>query len=186
MNFNKRIGECLLSRQEILSVTTQLARKISEHFVDLRASEVGFVPVMDGAMRFCCALLDAEKYPFSISIHPMRVKTYQDTKKAEEIQNLNTSLPGTSRFPEHILIVEDIIDTGATSNALVSYFQNRAHSVTLVTLLLKKKATKSSAEKVFVGFHCPDEFVVGFGMDHNGLFRELNTVNIFNTEQVHV
>jgi hypoxanthine phosphoribosyltransferase len=74
----------------------------------------------------------------------------------------------------HVLIVEDIIDTGLTANYIKQYLQLRQpKTIEFVTLLDKKKARKIDIDIKYIGFEIPEVFVVGYGLDYGERFRQL-------------
>jgi hypoxanthine phosphoribosyltransferase len=74
----------------------------------------------------------------------------------------------------HVLLVEDVVETGQTLNRLVDTFRERkARSVEIVTLLHKRVSSALECEPRFVGFEAPREFLVGYGLDHNERYRHL-------------
>ena len=107
----------------------------------------------------------------------MDVTSYAGTKSTGDIRiikDLETSAEG-----EDILIVEDIIDTGRTINAVMGMFRNKgAHSVRVVTLLDKPDRRVVDVRADYVGFEIDDYFVIGFGLDYNQRFRALPFVGI--------
>ena len=93
-------------------------------------------------------------------------------------KDLNEDISG-----RHVIIVEDILDSGITLTYLCGYLQNRKPaSITLVTLLDKPARRKAPITADFVGFEVPDEFVVGYGLDYDEKYRNLPFVGILKPE----
>ena len=94
------------------------------------------------------------------------------------MKDLNEDIAG-----RHVVIVEDILDSGVTLNYLCGYLQNRKPAdITLVTLLDKPARRKAPITADFAGFEVPDEFVVGYGMDYAEKYRNLPYVGILKPE----
>ena len=96
------------------------------------------------------------------------------------ISGLNTDVVG-----RNVLLVEDIVDTGLTLEKLKAYFLGLgASSVSIVTLLDKACRRKNGLVPDYVGFTCPDEFVIGYGLDYGGLYRQLPYVGVLDPKYV--
>ena len=77
----------------------------------------------------------------------------------------------------HILIVEDIVDTGLTMKEATAYFQSlNPKSIAVASLLLKPDCIQTALEVDYVGFEIPEKFVVGYGLDYNGFGRNLKDI----------
>jgi hypoxanthine phosphoribosyltransferase len=88
------------------------------------------------------------------------------------LKDLNTDIGGM-----HVLVVEDIIDTGLTLSYLVSNLLSRSPaSLKIMTAFRKPEAQRDSVEVSYVGFDIPNEFVVGYGLDYDGRYRNLTSV----------
>jgi hypoxanthine phosphoribosyltransferase len=88
------------------------------------------------------------------------------------LKDLSTDITGV-----HVLVVEDIIDTGLTLSYLVSNLLSRnPASLKIMTAFRKPEAAQNSVEVGYVGFDIPNEFVVGYGLDYNGRYRNLTSV----------
>jgi hypoxanthine phosphoribosyltransferase len=88
------------------------------------------------------------------------------------LKDLDTDITG-----RHVLITEDIIDTGLTLSWLVANLRSRGPlSVNICTLLRKPDAQRMAVDVRYVGFDIPDEFVVGYGLDYNEMYRNLRSV----------
>lgn len=92
---------------------------------------------------------------------------------------LRLSTPHIAASGKHVLIVEDLIDTGTTLEFVKAYIQTKKPKSVKLCCILDKKARRTSSVKVdYVGFPCPDEFVVGFGMDFAENYRTLPFVAV--------
>ena len=85
---------------------------------------------------------------------------------------------------KHILIVEDIVDTGTTLQKVLNYFkQQQVASVKLASLLWKPARNIHPTTIDYLGFEIEDEFVIGYGMDYDGFYRELPDIGIYRNEE---
>ena len=84
---------------------------------------------------------------------------------------------------KHIIIVEDIVDTGVTLDYLLNYLKARkANSVEIVSLLTKQSRRKVDIDCKYIGFEVPDEFIVGYGLDYAEKYRNLPFIGILKRE----
>ena len=94
------------------------------------------------------------------------------------LKDLNKALVG-----RHVLLVEDIIDTGLTLRYLIDNLKTRhPASFEVCALLDKRDARREQIDVKYVGFSCPNEFVVGYGLDYDGLYRNLPFIGVLKPE----
>ncbi|QIL39453.1 hypoxanthine phosphoribosyltransferase [Pedobacter sp. HDW13] len=133
-----------------------------------------FIGVLNGSFLFMADLIKEITVPCEIAF--MRVASYQGTSssgKVKELIGLPEDISGRD-----VIIVEDIVDTGLTlTHILKTIKEKKPASVKVSTLLLKPSALQYEIEALeYVGFEIPNEFVVGYGLDYNGLGRNLNDI----------
>jgi hypoxanthine phosphoribosyltransferase len=133
-----------------------------------------FIGVLNGSFLFMADLIKEINVPCEIAF--MRVASYQGTEstgKVKELIGLPENIEGRD-----IVIVEDIVDTGLTVSYIVKTIkEKKPASVKVCTMLLKPAALKHEIEELeYVGFEIPNEFVVGYGLDYNGLGRNLTDI----------
>ena len=164
------LGDIVISETEIAAAIPRLAGLITEDYGD--GSPI-FVGVMDGAMCFLVDLIRA--FPHFVDVATARVQSYSGTEPGKitvEWLPSQQSLQG-----RHVLLVEDIVDTGATLTALTQHVLHLgAKSVKICSLLDQPSKRTHDLEVDFVGFQIPDVFVVGCGLDYNGAYRNLRDV----------
>ena len=162
----------LVSKTEIDSIVGKLGARIAADYgpvVDAGDSLV-LVPVLNGAIYFGVDLSRAIQLP--LEIEPVKVESY----KGDEAVDMNMALDlrrdvGPS---DHLLVVEDIVDTGMTAAMLLDRFKKtEAASVRFCSLLDKPTRRISPVEVDYIGATVPDTFVVGYGLDFNGEYRNL-------------
>ncbi|KAI1280306.1 Hypoxanthine-guanine phosphoribosyltransferase [Halotydeus destructor] len=120
--------------------------------------------------------------PQQIRVEFIRVKSYEDDQSTGNVaitglENLD-SLRGTN-----VLIVEDIVDTGKTMVKLLEAFENvQPKTLRVASLFLKRNPASNGYVPQYVGFEVPDKFIIGYNLDYNEYFRELNHVCVINDE----
>lgn len=127
-----------------------------------------FLPILNGSFMFASDLLKEVSVPCRVSF--VKTSSYSGTSSTGQLKTLIGH--DESLFNQHIIIVEDIVDTGLTLEKIIEELRSLgAKSVEAVTLLRKKPAREKKVDVKYVGFDLDDEFVVGYGMDYDGLGR---------------
>lgn len=171
------IATVLLSKEEIAAKVGELGRQISE---DYRGKNLLVIGILKGAIVFMSDLIREIKTPHAIDF--MAVSSYGASTESSGVVRIMKDLE-RSVDNVHILIVEDIVDTGLTLKYLVENLRARNPlSVKVCTLLDKASRRKVDIEVNYNGFAIPDEFVVGYGLDYNERFRHLPYVGILKPE----
>lgn len=140
---------------------------------DYAGKEVMFVSVLNGSFLFMADLFKQITVPAYIQF--VRVYSYRGTGssgKVNELMGLNETVKG-----RHVIVVEDIVDTGLTIHYI--YRTIMAHepaSLKLASLLLKPDVYGGNPEIDYIGFEIPNRFVVGYGLDYEGLGRNLPAI----------
>ena len=164
------LGDILISEAEIAEAIPRLVGRISKDYGDTDPLLVG---VMDGAMCFLVDLM--REFPHSVDVATARVQSYSGTEPGKI--TVEWLPPQQSCRGRHVLLVEDIVDTGATLTALAQHVIDLgAKSVKVCSLLDKPSRRTHDLEVAYVGFEIPDVFVVGCGLDYNGAYRNLRDV----------
>ena len=166
----------LISEGEIQEKLKTLAVQIEQKF---SANETIYVIcVLKGSVMFCADLVKYMKNPIQMEF--IRISSYgNETKSSNNLQAIDLTLPNLA--DKNVLIVEDIIDTGLTARFLTDLFKIKHHpkQVLFVSLLNKKCARQIEIEPDFYGFEIDDKFVVGYGLDYKGYFRNLPYIGFF-------
>ena len=139
--------------------------------VDYADKNPHLICVLKGAAMFLGDLMKTIDLPLTIDF--IAVSSYGKEKKSsgevQVVKDLGESLEG-----RHVLIVEDILDTGLTLNYLINNFKSRGPaSINIVALLNKPSRREIPVEAAYVGFEIPDAFVVGYGLDYAERYRNL-------------
>ncbi len=162
------IDAVLVTADEIAQKTTELAKTIDADYADREPLLVG---VLKGAAMFMSDLALALERPSTMEF--MAVSSYGSSTTTSGVvrilKDLDRDIAG-----EHVLIVEDIIDSGLTLSWLLRNLQSRnPASIEVVALLRKRDAAKVHVPVKYVGFDIPNEFVVGYGLDYAERYRNL-------------
>jgi hypoxanthine phosphoribosyltransferase len=161
----------LLTEEQILTRLSELAAEIE---ADYAGQDVIFVGVLKGAVMVMADLTRALSH--TVEVDWMAVSSYGSGTKSSGVvrilKDLDRDISG-----RHVLIVEDIVDSGLTLSLLVANLGSRGPaSVEVVTLLRKPEAMKVDLKVRYVGFDIPNEFVVGYGLDYAERYRNLRVV----------
>lgn len=160
----------LISEQEIEFAIVKLANLIAADFVDETPI---FIGVLNGSFMVVSDLMKHYKYPCEVSF--IKLASYQglhSTTNVQELIGLNQDLSGRS-----IVVIEDIVDTGLTLVTLKKLFKEQnVNHFKIATLFLKSEAYKQDIKIDYVGIRIPNKFIVGYGLDYNGLGRNLPQV----------
>jgi len=162
------IEEIVVSADQIDDRIAELAKEIDADYDDREPVLVG---ILKGAAMFMSDLARALERPTRMEF--MAVSSYgsgtQSSGVVRILKDLDFDIAG-----EHVLIVEDIIDSGLTLSWLLKNLQARdPASISIVTLLRKPDAVKVHIDVNYVGFDIPSEFVVGYGLDYAEKYRDL-------------
>jgi len=167
------LAQILVTEEEILAKLDELALRVAEDYKD---KDLILVGVLKGAVMVMADF--ARALPFHAPMDWMAVSSYGASTKSSGVvqirKDLDTDLNG-----KHLLIVEDIIDSGLTLSWLLENFQSRgAESIEVLALLRKPEAAKVVIDCKYVGFDIPTDFVVGYGLDYNERYRNLRDVAV--------
>jgi len=167
----KRIESILISADEIQKRVHEVAAEISAHY---QGKELHVVGILNGAFIFLGDLVKQIEYP--CFVHFMRISSYTGTSKAQGIQFWDD----LELEDKDVLIVEDIVDTGDTLKKLITDFQaKKVRSLRVCSFLLKKMESNKELTVDWSCFSVADEWVVGYGLDVDGYYRNLPYVAIF-------
>ncbi|MCH5219401.1 MAG: hypoxanthine phosphoribosyltransferase [Muribaculaceae bacterium] len=167
--------EPYLSRETIANRIEQLGKQISH---DYKHTKPLFLCVLTGAFPFASDLF--REFDGEAEIAFIRLKSYEGTGSTGEIkQVLGLSTNITDR---HVIVVEDIVDTGNTMHNLLKVLkeQNPA-DIKIATLLFKPEALQRPIKPDYVGFEIPKKFIIGYGLDLDGLARNLKDIYVLKS-----
>ena len=168
------INQVLYSHTQIQRKVNALARQISR---DYAGQLVVLVGILRGVVCFMADLMQHLSIPVTLDF--MAISYYGSDDQAVKItKDLDSSITN-----HHVLMVEDIVDTGMTLNYILSHLSSHNPASLRVCTLLDKRARRLIDVPLdYVGFEIPDEFVVGYGLDYNGQYRNLPFIGILRPE----
>ena len=170
------IERVLLSEEEIQAKVREIGAKITE---DFRGKDPLFVGVLKGCFIFMADLI--RNVDLHCTMDFMAVSSYSGTSSTGAVKitkDLNQDIEG-----RHVIIVEDILDSGVTLSYLKQYLNVRKPaSISIVTLLDKPARRKADVYADYYCFEVPDAFVVGYGLDFNEVYRNLPYIGVLKPE----
>lgn len=175
---HKDVKKILLSEDQIEVKCKELGQVITDFYKDVDGPLV-LVALLKGSVPFLARLI---KYvDLDIEYDFMDVSSYEGTESTRDIRilkDLDRSIKGIN-----ILLVEDIVDTGHTIEAVIKLLQNKgAKDVKVVTMLDKPSRREANVKADFIGYEIPNEFVIGFGLDYNEKYRQLPYIGVLKDE----
>lgn len=177
--------------QHILVSRDQIAKRVCELGVAIardldsalasRDARVVLIPVMTGALVFAADLI--RQLPLKLRLGLVAVSSYPGASMTSKGARLESELPH-DLAGAHVLVIDDILDSGQTLAMVREIIEAQNPASLRVCVLLKKPKTarKREVEAEYVGFEIPDEFVVGYGLDFDGLYRNLPDIGTLRTE----
>ena len=167
----------LLTEEQIRLRIMQMGAEISRDYAD---KDPLFIGVLKGCFVFMADLMRQVTVPCGMDF--MVVSSYgkstNSTGAVEIIKDLSQDIQG-----RHLVIVEDILDTGITLSYLTRYLSNRdPASISIATLLDKPERRRAPVSASYVGFTVPDAFVVGYGLDYAEKYSNLPFIGILKPE----
>ncbi|MFC7788339.1 hypoxanthine phosphoribosyltransferase [Microbacterium sp. MAHUQ-60] len=167
------LSQILVTEEEIHAKLDELAARVT---ADYEGKDLILVGVLKGAVMVMADF--ARALPFHAPMDWMAVSSYGASTKSSGVVQIRKDLD-TDLHGKHVLIVEDIIDSGLTLSWLLENFQSRgAESIEVLALLRKPEAAKVEIDCKYVGFDIPVEFVVGYGLDYAERYRNLRDVAV--------
>lgn len=174
-NLGKDIKTVLITKEELQKRVKEIGAEITK---DYAGRDVVLVGILKGAMPFLCDLMREIDLP--VTLDTMVVSSYGSGTISSGHVNIKKDLDKDIRGKD-VIIVEDIIDTGITMNALVPLLKERgASSVELAICLNKKERRVKDVSVKYIGFDIPDEFIVGYGCDYAEKYRNLPDVCVLD------
>lgn len=168
----------LISEERVLARIGELAEQISRDFA---GKELKLICILKGSIFFTTEL--AKRISLPVKLDFMSVSSYGDgtesSGRVKIVKDLDESVKN-----EHILVVEDIVDSGRTLSFLLELLKSRRPaSLSLCTLLDKPERRVTEVAVDYTGFVIPDEFVVGFGLDYAQRYRALPYIGLLRLDE---
>ena len=173
----KDVDKILLTEKQIHQRVLELGQQIAADYV---GKDLMMISVLKGSILFVADLMRAIEAPLSIEF--MAVSSYgADTATSgvvKIVKDIDVSIKD-----KHVLIVEDILDSGMTLSYLTELLAQRGTaSIKVVTLLDKPARRKVDIKPDYVGFEVPDEFLIGYGLDYIEYYRNLPYIGVLKRE----
>ncbi len=170
------IGKPFLTTEQIQNKVKELADEISR---DYEGQEILVVGILKGAFMFLSDIVKLIQVPMDLDF--LVASSYIKTQSAGEMQihaDLREDIRG-----RHVLLIEDIVDTGITLNYLHKLLMERnPASLKICTFLDKKSCRKVEVDLDYIGYQIPDHYVVGYGLDYENKYRNLPYIAVFKEE----
>ncbi len=174
---HKDIAEILISEEQIHARTVELGQQITSAY---QGKNLLLLGTLKGAVPFIADL--AREIDLPLEIDYMAVASYGNSTASSGIVRIIKDLEGPID-QKHLLIIEDIIDSGLTLHYLVDLLRRRKPlSLCICTLLNKERERAKNIEVQYQGFVIPDKFVVGYGLDYAQRYRNLSYIGILKPE----
>ena len=177
LDMNSDIESVLLTQEQIAARIKELGEEISR---DYRGKDLVLVGILKGVVPFYAAMAQAITVPLLqdfMSVSSYGASTVSSGKLIIR-KDIDIDIEG-----KDVLILEDILDSGRTLRGVVQMFEaRRPKSVKICTLLDKPSGRVEDVEAAYAGFTVPDAFVVGYGLDYAGYYRNLPYVGILKPE----
>jgi hypoxanthine phosphoribosyltransferase len=169
------VARILISEQELQREIATMAAELDAEYGDDQPLMIG---VLTGAVVFMSNLMTAMTIPVQIDF--MAISSYGAATRSSGVvrilKDLNEEIEG-----RRVIVVEDIVDSGLTLQYLLEMLKaRRPKEIRVVALLKKDKPVAIDVQVDRVGFHIPDEFVVGYGLDYAGQYRNLPYVAVLD------
>ena len=167
---NGKLFRISVSAEQIQARVAEIANQMN---TDFAGKDVVFLCILNGSFMFAADLLRGIDMPCKISF--VKFTSYEgdhSTGNVRELIGLNENLKGKT-----VVIVEDIVDTGKTMTDLLEYLkQYEPAEVRIATLMFKPESCCKDLKIDYYGFSIPNDFIVGYGLDYNGLGRNLKDI----------
>ncbi|MGL4255066.1 hypoxanthine phosphoribosyltransferase [Microbacterium sp.] len=172
-DIQSELTEILVTEEQILEKLEEIGARVA---ADYDGKDLLLVGVLKGAIMVMADF--SRTLPKSAPMDWMAVSSYGAGTKSSGVVQIRKDLD-TDLHGKHVLIVEDIIDSGLTLSWLLENFESRgAASIEVFALLRKPDAAKVEVDCKYVGFDIPNEFVVGYGLDYDERYRNLRDVAV--------
>ena len=169
------LTEVLLSEEQIQNRILELAAELSR---DYAGKELILLCVLKGSTLFTADLM--KRLDLRVNLDFISISSYGESTKSSGVVKIVKDMEESIR-DKHVLVVEDIVDTGLTLNYLMKGLRLREPaSVKICSLLSKPVRRKADVEIAYLGFEIEDKFVVGYGLDYKGFYRNLPYIGVLD------
>lgn len=179
------LGRILISRDRIASRVAAMGEEISRELAESVAGTPGpvvLVPILTGAIVLVSDLI--RNIPLAMSIKPITVTSYPGTAMTSQGANIRGGIPVDLKGA-HVLVVDDILDSGRTLGLIRRIIAAQEPASLRIAVLLRKRKPTGREEEVeveYAGFEIEDEFVVGYGLDYDGYYRNMPDIGVLEPD----
>lgn len=169
---NNDIEKVLFTQEQLNNRMNEMAARLNKKYENV---EPIVIPVLNGAMIFASDMI--KRLTFKLTIDPMKASSYEGAASSGKVRIVQDVKSDVKNRP--VIFMEDIIDTGRTLKALTAEMKKRgAKSVEVIAMLDKPETRVVDFHADDYGFKAPNEFLVGYGLDYNGLYRNLPYIGV--------
>lgn len=173
------ISEVFFSEEQLDEITTRIGKQISE---DYEGKKLMLICVLKGSIMFMSDLMKKITIPCSIDF--LAAESYGSSTKSSGEVKITKDISDDMRG-KHVIIVEDILDSGRTLKKLINFLSiKEPESISVCTLLDKPSRRVVDVDAKYVGSIVEDQFVVGYGLDYNQKYRNLPFIGILKPEAI--
>lgn len=176
MRIHDKIFQPYISADLLQKRVGELAQKVAADLGDIRPI---FVGILNGSFMFVSDFL--KQYPYACELSFIKLSSYSGIESTEHVR----SLIGMDENPEGrtVIILEDIVDTGNTLETIYHIFEEKkVADLKIATLFYKPESFKKNLKIDYVGFEIPNKFILGYGLDYDGLGRNLPEIYQLKTD----
>lgn len=179
-NVHNDISEILFTEEQIAGRVGEIGAAITRDYADAADEGIVLISVLRGAAIFMADL--ARQIDLPVEMDYMAISSYGNGAKSSGVvrilKDLSSEIEG-----RHVIVAEDILDSGLTLTYLLKNLSSRQPaSIAVATLLRKKTLAQAKIDCKYIGFECPDEFIVGYGLDFAERYRNLPYIGILKPE----
>ena len=176
------VKEILYTQEQIQQRIKEIGAALTQEYAPVcaRGEKVVLLSVLRGAAIFMCDLAREIKLPLEMDF--MAVSSYGNGLKSSGVVNIIKDV-STDLNGKHVIIAEDILDSGLTLSYLIKNLSSRnPASLAVVTFLRKEVTSQAEIDCKHIGFTCKNEFIVGYGLDYAERYRNLPYVGVLKPE----
>lgn len=171
------VSRIIFSEEDIRNRVRELGQEITKDYAELvEKNDLVVVCVLRGAVMFMTDLVREIDLPLEMDF--MAASSYGNSTKSSGVVNIQKDL-SSEITGKHVIIAEDILDSGLTLSKLMEVLSSRnPASISVCALLRKNRPDQVDVNCRYVGFECPDEFIVGYGLDYAEVYRNLGYIGV--------
>jgi len=171
------LGETVFTREQIEERAAEIGKRITE---DYAGKEVFLLGILTGCVMWMADVMKAIDLDTAVDF--MAISSYGAATRSSGIVRIVKDLGGDIKG-RHVIIIEDVIDTGTTLDYLCKFLEGREPASLSVCTMLDKPAGRQTYVKMdYIGFTAPDAFLVGYGLDANQKYRNLPFIAMLGNE----